>query len=154
MKEETKTTVNEKIKDKLTDNTKVAAYLDINVALYDNDEIIGYLHKFGQKVNVTVAIPSDLPKIANNYTRTYSVIRIHNDEVTVIDGDDVTVNDDGTITFKTDRFSNYVLTYTDTANSANPQTSDNILISIIMAIVSIISLAIMIIYVKKNKVRA
>lgn len=42
--------------------------------------------------------------------RTYKVIRNHNGEVTILD---TVVNEDGTISFKTDRFSTYALAYAD-----------------------------------------
>ena len=46
------------------------------------------------------------------YTRKYYVIRIHDGKAEKLDAE----LDDGKITFETDKFSNYTLTYVDTLN--------------------------------------
>ena len=51
--------------------------------------------------------------------------------------------------FKTDKFSKYVLTYSDIIN--NPKTGDNLTNNIILAIISVIVLIIVLIVYKKKK---
>ena len=101
-------------------DTKVA-YLDIDVDLFANGSNLGTLKKLDKEIAITVKLPKDLQGDYN-----YKVIRSHENadgttEVTVLDA---TKNADGTITFKTDRFSTYAIAYStntasDTGNTGN-----------------------------------
>lgn len=93
-------------------------YLDLSIVLKADDEELGTLNKLEEEITITVAIPEELKAEG----RTYKVIRNHNGVVEVLD---TIVNDDGTISFKTDRFSTYALAYADneeTNTNPNPST--------------------------------
>ena len=92
-------------------NKKVASYLDINILLTavrkDGETIeLGNLNRLDKPMTFTIVIPEDLKAEG----RTYSVIRVHNGETTTLA---TTQNKDGSLSFTTDRFSTYALTYTD-----------------------------------------
>ncbi len=92
-------------------NKKVASYLDINILLTavrkDGETIeLGNLNRLDKPMTFTIVIPEDLKAEG----RTYSMIRVHNGETTTLA---TTQNKDGSLSFTTDRFSTYALTYTD-----------------------------------------
>lgn len=93
-------------------------YLDLTFALMGDGEILGTLNRLEDELPITIAIPEDLKADA----RTYKVIRNHNGEITVLD---TVVNEDGTISFKTDRFSTYALAYADKSVTTPPSTDEN-----------------------------
>lgn len=96
------------------DNTKVA-YLDISLNLLANGTTLGTLNKLAEPISITVKLPEALKGDYN-----YKVIRYHvnADGTTETEILDATKNADGTITFKTDRFSTYAIAYsTNTAKS-------------------------------------
>lgn len=91
-------------------------YLDVAIVLKADDKELGTLNKLKEEIWITVAIPEELKAEG----RTYKVIRNHNGEVTILD---TVLNEDGTISFKTDRFSTYALAYADeeeTGTNPNP----------------------------------
>lgn len=133
--DEDKKAINEKIKDKVTSDMNIVSYMDISIPVIIDGEKKGYVTELNNNVPVTVNAPENLPKLKDGYTRTYAVVRLHDGEVAVLP---VTVNEDGTLTFETDKFSEYMLTYTDTP--VNPNTSDNILVSFGLAIISVVGL--------------
>ena len=87
---------------------------------------MGNVTNLQDKITLTVTIPEGLPAVPAGYTRTYKIIRVHNglaEELeTTVSGDKVS--------FKSDKFSTYALTYEDTKNTKNPATGDNISIYI------------------------
>ncbi len=103
------TLVKEKVNKVLNKDEKIAAYFDINVLLKADDTSIGKITELENKVKVSVSVPTSLPELKTGYTRKYYVVRIHNGETTKLDA--TLVN--GKIVFETDKFSDYVLTYTD-----------------------------------------
>ena len=95
---------------KETVKAAVAQYLDIKVVLKteeDNEEL-GTLNKLSEEIVLTFEIPSEWKKEG----RIFNVIRVHEGATDVLD---VWENEDGTVSFKTDRFSTYALVYTDPA---------------------------------------
>ena len=86
----------------------IAQYLDIKVVLKteETDEELGTLNKLSEEVTLTFEIPADWKKEG----RVFHVIRVHEGKTDVLD---VWENGDGTVSFKTDRFSTYALIYTD-----------------------------------------
>ena len=134
--------VKEKIKDKVTSDMNIVSYLDISIPVLIDGEQKGYITKLINDAKITIEAPTNIPKVKDGYERTFAVIRLHNGEVTVIP---VTVNSDGTLSFESDSFSEYVLTYTDNIiptedDTKNPNTSDNILSSAIILLLSVIGL--------------
>lgn len=97
--------IEEKVTSELGTDAKVQ-YLDVSIVLKAGDEELGTLNKLEEEITITVAIPEELKAEG----RTYKVIRNHNGVVDVLD---TVVNEDGTISFKTDRFSTYALAYAD-----------------------------------------
>lgn len=104
----------------------VAAYYDINFLLQVDGDEIGKVTELDNKVKVTLTLPSDIKEIKDGYTRTYYIIRIHDGKAERLP---VTLNGNK-ITFETDKFSTYALTYIDTKKTtskvSNPSTNDNI----------------------------
>lgn len=152
---------------KLIENTvsnkyNVVGYYDINTykALKDdNSVLLDKVSETDKKVKVTLQIPANLKKVLEGYTRTYYVIRVHNGVADILDA---TLNDDGTVSFETDKFSTYTLTYKDVKNSnnsavnntnvvANPKTADsNILLISVIGLVSALGILISGLYLKLN----
>ena len=66
----------------------------------------------------TVAIPEDLMKEG----RTFYVIRVHDGKAEKLE---TVENEDGTLTFKTDKFSTYALAYEDAQESTTTPTTPN-----------------------------
>ena len=87
---------------------KIAQYLDLSVLLKTtNGQELGTINKLSKDITFTIAVPEDLVKEG----RVFVVLRMHEGETTVLE---TTMNPDGTISFKTDRFSAYALAYIDT----------------------------------------
>ena len=108
-----KAVIEDKVTSVLGEDAKVQ-YLDVAIVLKVDDEELGTLNKLEEEITITVAIPEELKAEG----RTYKVIRNHNGEVTVLE---TVLNEDGTISFKTDRFSTYALAYADEEGTgANP----------------------------------
>ena len=116
----------------------------------------------GKKVKVTLDIPNTLEKVKEGYTRKYSVIRIHMNEIENADGSlnydyevvelNATDNGNGKVEFETDKFSTYILVYEDVEAATNPETSDGIALYMIIASISLIGLvSLLIAYAKKAK---
>ena len=137
------------MKDLLKTNQKILAFYDINLYETYGDFNLKQLSESTDKVKVTLSLPEDTPKVEEGYKRTYYVIRVHDGKTTVIPA---TTNSDGTITFETDKFSSYGLTYTDTKTEevANPKTFDNTIMFSLIFIISVIGVVVGNKYVKKH----
>ena len=95
------------VKDKKGAETKIAQYLDLSVLLKTtNGEKLGTINKLSKDMTFTIAVPEDLVKEG----RVFVVLRMHEGETTVLE---TSLNSDGTLSFKTDRFSTYALAYID-----------------------------------------
>ncbi len=103
--EKDKTAIEDKVVAEFGKNANIQ-YLDLSLILKAGNEELGTLNKLREEITITIAVPEKLKAEG----RTYKVIRNHNGEVTVLD---TVVNEDGTISFKTDRFSTYALVYAD-----------------------------------------
>lgn len=69
------------------------------------------IHNLTTPLKLTIGVPKSFPAVADGYTRTYAVLRLHEGSVTELP---TTLNSDGTLSFETDKFSTYALAYTDT----------------------------------------
>lgn len=133
-------------------------YMDVLVMLKANDKEIGTLNQLSEEITITVAIPEELKAEG----RTYKVIRNHNGEVAILD---TVVNGDGTISFKTDRFSTYALGYankeetntnpvvkptTPSTDTKAPQTGDDSSVKIYV-VICLVALAAIVATKKKNR---
>lgn len=99
------TKINDVVK-KLSTKAKIAEYLNLEVQLKTEDKVLGNINELSKPIDFTVKIPDNM-KAAN---RKYFVLRVHNG---VVEKLDTVVNKDGTLTFKTDKFSTYALAYED-----------------------------------------
>lgn len=116
--------VNKDTKDKinkvLKKEEKIAAYYDINVLLKADNNSLGKITELSNSVLVSLDVPNNLPELKTGYTRKYYIIRIHNGETTKLEANLV----NGKIEFKTDKFSDYVLTYTDEESTVKGKLDD------------------------------
>lgn len=103
--EKDKTAIEDKVVAELGKNASIQ-YLELSIILKAGNEELGTLNKLREEITITIAVPEKLKAEG----RTYKVVRNHDGEVTVLD---TVVNKDGTISFKTDRFSTYALAYAD-----------------------------------------
>ena len=83
------------------------------------------VHEPGTMIRVTITIPELLQNTDRSVVRTYSILRMHDGVVDVIDGE---YNEEtGEFSFETDKFSTYAIVYKDlvkaqvTANTSNSQ---------------------------------
>lgn len=147
--EEDKTLIDKVVVDK---KYTVAGFYNIDLfKATDTGLKVEQITEADNSVAIKLEIPTSVTKVASGYERTYYIIRVHDGETSIID----TVNNgDGTISFKTDKFSTYSLVYTDTKvetkKVVNPDTSDNILIYIAMSTISLIGLSVILVNVKKR----
>lgn len=98
------------LEDHIDENVNIAQYLDINILVKADDQVIGEINQLNKEITFTVAIPEDLMKEG----RTFYVIRVHDGKAEKLD---TVENEDGTLTFKTDKFSTYALAYEDVQES-------------------------------------
>ena len=90
----------------ISNKAKVAQYLNLEVVLKADNTVLGNITKLSKAAEFKVAIPKNL----NLKNRKFYVVRSHNGEVDKLD---TVLNADGTLSFKTDRFSIYALAYED-----------------------------------------
>lgn len=84
----------------------ISQLLNIELVLKTDNQVLGNINEVKRELSFNIAIPENL-KMKD---RTFYIVRVHNGEVEFLP---TTVNKDGTLTFKTDRFSTYALTYVD-----------------------------------------
>lgn len=97
---------------KISGKTAKAVYFNAELFKQVGTEQREQLHETNRKLKVSVRIPDELLNNQSNMSRVYKIVRMHNNSAEVING-----NFNGTtkqFTFETDRFSTYVLTYSDT----------------------------------------
>lgn len=92
------------------DNTKVVSTFDIEIQLFIDDKNEGTISETSSELTFKVAIPESLKKAG----RKFYVLRYHDGKV-----DKLAVSEDGT--FKTDKFSSYMLVYEDTKSEVKPE---------------------------------
>ena len=104
----------EKIKASVT-NADNIEYFDISlfkeISISGRSQGAASIHDLTTPLKLTIGVPKSFPAVADGYTRTYKVLRLHDGSVTVLP---TTLNADGTLSFETDKFSTYALAYTDT----------------------------------------
>lgn len=151
-----KTAIEDKVTSVLGTEAKIQ-YFDVSIILKSEGKELGTLNKLEEEITITIAIPEEMKAEG----RTYKVIRNHDGVVEVLD---TVVNADGTISFKTDRFSTYALAYADKEETSTtpvvtpttpsisttaPQTGDNNVVMIYVAICLVALVAI--VSVKKRR---
>lgn len=104
--------VNKKIKEA---GLSASQYLDINISVYAEGEKLGNIKELETPIEFTIQVDINL----NETDKTFYVLRIHNDQVDVLE---TKIVGDNTLSFETDRFSTYVLTYKEVQEDDNPGT--------------------------------
>ena len=89
-------------------DAQAASFFDLSVVLKANGQAIGKITKLDTEVEFVIAVPKALIKEG----RKFYVIRVHEGKAEILP---TTMKADGTIVFKTDRFSTYALGYNDAA---------------------------------------
>lgn len=128
------------VKNEIDKKYNLATYLDIILGKFVNEnDMVGLVEEAESAVSVTISIPTTLEKVKEGYTRKYVIVRVHNGVTDIIE--DVKVNNDGTLTFKTDKFSTYALAYQDVqkVNAENPNTGDNVVTYILIGLMSLVA---------------
>ena len=113
------------IEEKLSSNEEIGTYLDVSLFKQVEGEEASKIEKTNGNIRVSLNVPDDLINKDNKIKRTYYILRLHDGVV-----DKLETNFDGKVlTFETDRFSTYALTYKDEVISGvnNPKTGDNII---------------------------
>lgn len=145
------------------ENGKIVSYFDITVAVKNSvtNKLEGTLTELTEKIEFTVALP-ELDAVKEGFTRKYYVIKKHGDKVEVINAK--LTKDGKNITFETKEFSTYALAYEDVANTVEdtkveaapeakpevPQTADGITTTLILGALSMISVAGLYVYFKRE----
>lgn len=109
------------IDEKLTTNSKVGMYLDINL-FKDFEEDNSQVAELNKSIEISVDMPENLINKEDGVERKYSVVRVHNGVAESIPCTyDAATNE---IDFTSDKFSTYTIVYTDTTVS---KPTDNII---------------------------
>lgn len=122
----------------------IGMFIDISLfKQFENDDSATPVHKTNKPLTISIVIPAELVKDG----RTFAIARYHDGVVDIIKGtfDKAT----STFTFKTDRFSDYAILYTD-ATVANTPDSDSLPLAILLVFASGLALAATVIYDKKQ----
>ena len=133
----------------LKEGQKIVAYYDIDLynEAFDTYKV-EQITDASNKVKVTLTLPKEALETKDGYIRTYYIVRVHNGKSEIIN---VTNNNDWTISFETDKFSSYGLTYSDTKNEiSNPKTFDNTILFGILFTVSLLGVILGTKYVEKH----
>ncbi len=102
----------QQIMDYIADDQIIAAFLDITLDKQMQDDAVQPVETTAEVVDIAMDIPDELAQVRDNMTRTFQMLRIHGGAVEAVP---TKTSEDGTeIIFQTDKFSTYVLTYTDT----------------------------------------
>ena len=115
----------------MSQDSNVGMYLDINLyKKVESNPSATQVAETQKDINISVDVPEELINENENVTRSYQIIRVHNGVSETLD----TQYDAETesLTFNTNKFSTYVITYKDVKvdNSGNvgskqPKTGDN-----------------------------
>ena len=91
----------------------VAKYFDINILVKDatTNKQIDKITELSEKVEFTVELDEELKNVPEGFERAYKVIRMHEGKAEVIET--VLSEDKNYITFSTDKFSTYAISYED-----------------------------------------
>ena len=94
-------------------SVKVGQYLDISIKKTVGGEKPTDVKETAKKISFTVDIPETMKNTDKNVSRTYYIIRMHDNKAEVIATASQAEVESGKITFATDKFSTYALAYAD-----------------------------------------
>lgn len=119
---------------------KLLSFFDITLAVKNNitGEALGNLTELNEKIVFNMALPENIAKVEEGYTRKYYIVRYHDGKSEMIPA---TV-DGNILTFESDKFSTYALAYEDIKDSSieNPPTSDSVIIDLTVGTISVVGL--------------
>ena len=115
----------------------VGLYLDITLTKQLGAAAPAKVSQTKGDVTVSIVVPEALRSKDTKVQRTYQVLRVHEGKTDLLDADYDAAS--GKLSFRTDRFSTYVLVYADTAAapSGSPQTGDNTAIGVFAAMMAV-----------------
>ena len=94
-------------------SVKVGQYLDISIKKTVGGEKPTDVKETAKKISFTVDIPETMKNTDKNVSRTYYIIRMHDNKAEVIATASQAEVESGKITFATDKFSTYAIAYAD-----------------------------------------
>lgn len=105
--------------DYIADDQIIAAFLDVTLSKQMEEDPLQPVTETAEMVDIFLEMPTGLPELKKNVERAFMMLRLHDGVVEAVPTK-LSDNGDGII-FQTDKFSTYVLTYTDTrAESSFP----------------------------------
>lgn len=105
-----KTKVENEAKNIMGDHPTIT-YFDVDLFKQIAGEAKQRLHEPGINIKVTILIPSDLLNHDKTIVREYKIIRLHDNDVSVLSGEFDEASKE--FTFETDKFSTYAIAYSD-----------------------------------------
>ena len=133
----------------VAEKMNLVSYFDITIAVKNSitGDSLGNLPELDKKIVFNMALPEDIAKVEEGYTRKYFVIRYHDGKSEIIPA---TV-EGNVLSFESDKFSTYALAYEDTKTVVtppaevnppveNPSTGDNIILNITLGLISIVGI--------------
>lgn len=129
-------------------------FITLDVIDVDTEDSLGHLTELSEEIEFKVLLPAELKNVKSGYKRTFYVALEHNGENKLVDAK---LSDDGKyITFKSKKFSTYMLTYEDTvvkdsdkATISPPATIDSVVFYGIFAFIALIGVVFGYKYLKK-----
>lgn len=119
-------------------NGTIAELFDIQIYLNYGSKV-STLPTLSKPITLSVALP-ELPEVKKGTSRVYYVLRMHDGEVEKLDA---TLSEDGkSISFETDKFSEYAIAYEDVKDVTTPQTFDGISMYMTLAVISLLTLTV------------
>lgn len=132
----------------LGSNKKVGMYLDLAMFKKVGDAEAQALTQLNEKITIIMKVPTELLPESEAQGRVYYIVRTHNGTVDLLDTKfDAEV---GTITFETDRFSDYAIAYSDIEPPPATGDSFSTMLWVIPMAVSAMALAVLLIGKKKE----
>ena len=131
----------------LGSNKKVGMYLDLAMFKKVGDAEAQALTQLNKAISITMKVPTELLPESEAQGRVYYIVRMHNGTVDLLD----TTFDAkaGTITFETDRFSDYAIAYSDIVTS--PATGDTFSTVLWVTLMAVSAMALAVLLIGKKK---
>lgn len=149
--EEVANKINQLLADEKVDG-KILGYFDISILLKnDAGDTLTTIPELSDAIELSIKLPSNLEPVKEGLVRKYYVIREHKGKVELIDAK---LSEDGSyLTFNSDKFSTYALTYVDVEDMSgvtSPDTGDNVVLYMALGLISLVGFGFLV----KNKKRA
>ena len=145
--------VKEEVKNQLEEakdlkGSTVLGFFDINLFIKINDErLADKVTELSDEIEVEIDVTDlvkDLPAVEKGKVREFKIIAIHDGKVSILDA---TLDSNNILRFKTNKFSDYIVTYNEVKN---PKTSDNIVSFLCLGAISMVGAIVISLYLRKN----